>query len=170
MSLDNKKKSRSLTVIFIETFIVFIITSILTSMATPNFPAPRASIRQKACYSNIRILYGAIEMYNLDHKDTFNELNDKTLSYLYDEKYLKGNMNLPTPRCNYRSEGIIKENGEGYIYCDYHGDIGNKKPDNMDDNFESELRLKAQTQKALALITPALILSSLFFLQAIIFN
>ena len=159
MSLDNKKKSRSLTVIFIETFIVFIITSILTSMATPNFPAPRASIRQKACYSNIRILYGAIEMYNLDHKDTFNELNDKTLSYLYDEKYLKGNMNLPTPRCNYRS-----------IYCDYHGDIGNKKPDNMDDNFESELRLKAQTQKALALITPALILSSLFFLQAIIFN
>ena len=165
---SKKEKPKNITAIIVETIVVFFIVFILTSMGAPGYSTPRASTRQKACYSNIRVLYGAIEMYNLDHKDTFKELNEKTLNSLYDEKCLKGEINLPTPRCNYRSEGIIKENGEGYIYCDYHGDIGNKKPDNMDDNFESKLRLKAQTQKTLTLITPALIIAGIFFLQAII--
>ena len=165
---SNDEKPRNISAILLETAIVFIVVFVLTCMAVPTYSAPRASTRQKACYSNIRVLYGAIEMYNLDHKDTFKELNEKTLNSLYDEKCLKGDINLPTPRCNYRSEGIIKENGEGFVYCDYHGDIENKMPDNMDDKFESELRNQAQTKKTLVLITPALIFAAVFFLQAII--
>ena len=165
---SNDKKQKSISVILLETVIVFIIVFVLTCMATTNYSAPRASIRQKVCYSNIRVLAGAIEMYNMDNKDTFKELNEKTLNYLYEEKYLKGDINLPTPRCNYRSEGIIKEKGVGFVYCDYHGDIDNKKPDRIDDEFESELRNKAQVKKNLVLITPALIFAAVFFLQAII--
>ena len=165
---SNDKKPRNISVILLETGIVFIIVFILTCMGAPSYTPPRSSMRQKACYSNIRVLAGAIEMYNMDHQDTFKELNEKTLNNLYEEKYIKGDINLPTPRCNYRSEGIIKENGAGFVYCDYHGDIEDKMPDRMDDKFESELRNKAQAQRTLTLITPALIFAAVFFLQAII--
>jgi prepilin-type N-terminal cleavage/methylation domain-containing protein len=51
----------------IELMIVIAIIGILAAMAIPNFKKAREQAREKACYSNIRVLLGAIEMYNMDH-------------------------------------------------------------------------------------------------------
>ena len=166
---SKNKKQKNISRILIETIVVFIITYILTCMAQPGFSPPRASARQKACFSNIRILTGAVEMYNMDHKELIDEFNEKTLNLLYDGKYLKGDIYLPTPRCKYYSKGDLKDIENGYIYCEYHGDLEKRIPDKIDENLEYQLREKAKTKKIISLGIPALIISALFFLQAIIF-
>ena len=61
----------------IELMIVIAIIGILAAMAMPNFKTSRWQARQKACYSNIRVIQGAVEMYNMDvsGNDMLSQLN-----------------------------------------------------------------------------------------------
>ena len=170
MFSKNKKKPRKFSTILFETVIVFIVVFVLTCMAAPSHPALKSSMRQKACYSNIRLLAGAIEIYNKEHKEFIDEFNEKTLKLLYEGECLRGDIRLYTPRCKYISKGSLKENGGGFIYCEYHGDQENRIPNKIDDDFEYHLTLKDQTRKSISLALPALILSVIFFIQAIIFR
>lgn len=42
--------------------------SVAHQATTPSFRGPRDSDREKACYSNMRIIQAAIEAYNIDHQ------------------------------------------------------------------------------------------------------
>lgn len=101
----------------IELMIVIAIIGILAAMAIPNFRKARESARQKACYSNLRVILGAIEMYNMDNSSM---MDDLSVAKLVSGKYLKAEPVPPETHCSYLGSGII-ENGR--VWCKYHGDV-----------------------------------------------
>ena len=164
MSSENndKKTKQSCLSILIQAIILCVITTCLTFMGLPNhfFRKPRASARQKACFSNIRVITGAIEMYNMDNNIKISVVNDNMLEELVRNKYLKSLPTLPESKCEYRSEGDVSANG--YVYCEYHGDIeGKKSSEYYELNNEREFR-RTTIRKIMVLLLlcfgPALLL------------
>ena len=90
------------------------------------------SPREKACYSNIRVITGAVEMYNMDVKTLMTTLDTNTL---LEKKYIKP-MIPPEKDCEYHSEGNIAK--DGYIYCKRHGDIEGLRSSENQDNKQIE--------------------------------
>ena len=105
----------------IELMIVIAIIGILAAMAIPNFKKARASARQKACYSNLRVIQGAVEMYNMDVSTMMVTLDQSTL---IKGKYIKAASALICPETSKNgsySGSDLTENGE--IVCSYHGGL-----------------------------------------------
>lgn len=101
---------------------VIICFLIITGICCPVFA--RRSARDKACMSNIRVIEGAVEMYNMDNSTMMEELNPTTLDLLVKEKYIKGDRikyGTEPGRCEYKSTGNLTE--AGIIFCKYHGDL-----------------------------------------------
>ena len=78
--------------------------------------------RQKACYSNIRVIQGAVEMYNMDSEIMMNDLK---IGVLRQGNYLKNDPILPENSCVYTGNEL---NNTGSVYCTYHGDIQGMTP------------------------------------------
>ena len=140
----------------LELTIVFVIIFVLCQMAIPTFRHGSNSPSQRACFRNQRNLLGAIEMYNLDHKNALRELNNEVIEMLIKEEYLKGDLsNFVCPgnsyKRNYLSLGNILKSG--VIYCEYHGTLDGMeiKPGMtfMDFLEERERRTREDIQKAL---------------------
>ena len=113
-----------------ELLIIIAIIGILAAMAVPNHPrGNRSDARKKACFSNMRVLAGAIEMYNMDVCTMMRELNDDNQKLLIEGKYLKSKDPYVCPESynggKYVSIGDITE--DGTIYCTYHGTIDGVK-------------------------------------------
>lgn len=106
----------------------FIIVSVMMNMAVPNIHHARASARLKACFSNQRVIQGAVEMYNIDNKD--NKILIETAlpgnayadveELLIENGYLKDNIHLYEPDCSY---GFIDINASGTVFCKKHGSL-----------------------------------------------
>ena len=109
----------------LELAIVILLIWLLVTLT----PAPHFSHRSsyspvlKNCFTNQRVLMGAIEMYNMDHVDMLDtafpgrEFED-TIKLLNNEKYLKGNL---TSRDNICSYGFINITESGNTFCVTHG-------------------------------------------------
>lgn len=110
----------------IELMIVIAIIGILAAMAIPNFKKARESARQKACYSNIRVILGAIEMYNMDNSDM---MTDVQISLLTAGKYLKSEPTKPETGCSYSASGDVTDTG--VVICSLHGDVEGHVAGNM---------------------------------------
>jgi hypothetical protein len=74
------------------------------------------------CLSNIRVITGAIEMYNMDHSQMMTELD---LDKLVESHYLKEIPIKPTDKCDYFIVGDILS--DGYIACKKHGTVSDYK-------------------------------------------
>ena len=125
---NNKKNGFTL----IELTIVIIILVILAGMSQPTGSrGGRASSRQKACFSNQRVLQGAIEMYNMDCSVMMQtalpngDFGDHE-ELLVREKYLKDFLTLPEEDCAY---GFIDMDGDGKVFCKKHGTTATKDMD-----------------------------------------
>ena len=119
MFYKNNNKKRAFTVI--ELLIVIAIIGILAAMAQPPHRSRRYD-SSKSCFSNIRVLLGALEMYNMDHSIMIPEMNEVVIDILVREKYLKEAPVGPIPRrCKYYNQGDLLDTG--VIYCEYHGSI-----------------------------------------------
>ena len=101
----------------IELMIVIAIIGILAAMAIPNFKKARESAREKACYSNIRVILGAVEMYNMDNSTMMTSLS---VDDLVKGKYLKAAPSKPEVKCSYFANGDVT--ASGFIECGWHGD------------------------------------------------
>jgi hypothetical protein len=82
--------------------------------------------RKKACYVNMRLLLGAVEMYNLDHATCIKSLipdhyADKN-SILISQKYLRNYLVRPTENCAYYSRGDLST-VDSAIFCREHGAV-----------------------------------------------
>ena len=137
-----------------ELLIVIAIIGILAAMAVPNTHrrgTPRN--REKACFSNIRVIQGAIEMYNMDVKTMMRELDDNNQKVLIEGKYIKSKEPLVCPETSksgqYLSIGDLT--GDGLIYCTYHGTLeGVKITPNMtyQEYVEEKERIEKEKERA----------------------
>ena len=76
--------------------------------------APR-SWKVKNCWSNCRIIQGAVEMYNMDNETMMQKLN---FPLLLEGNYLREIPKGSEKECYYTSHGDLTD--VGYIYCVYH--------------------------------------------------
>lgn len=104
-----------------KTLILFFsITLLALYFCNPVFAKKsRASAREKACMSNLRVIQGSIEMYNMDHNEMIKHYASDTEELLIKGKYLK-KYSKPDYECEYTSIGNLAENG--ILFCTYHGD------------------------------------------------
>ncbi|PKL43057.1 MAG: hypothetical protein CVV41_11675 [Candidatus Riflebacteria bacterium HGW-Riflebacteria-1] len=83
-------------------------------------PSGRELSRAKACLTNMRLLSGAIEMYNLDGKF----MTELDIEALKTGKFLKGEVQcLETRAASYIGIGLTAESlaDNSGISCEYHG-------------------------------------------------
>ncbi len=106
---DNKK-----IVLYLSVFLIFLITNSLFA-----YKPSSEYTKYKHCLSNLKVLQDAIEMYNMDNKESIDNLNEENLKSLISKGYLKG-ISSPTDKCKY-----LSKNGE--VYCKYHGGVDYKK-------------------------------------------
>ncbi|GAB4282667.1 MAG: hypothetical protein Kow0029_28360 [Candidatus Rifleibacteriota bacterium] len=109
-----QKKAKSLSLWGAAGFVPF-------AVAIPNFRKAREQARGKACYANMRVLLGAVEMYNMDHAEQMTVLTDKEIDILVQEKYLKAPITKPETGCSYGTRGDLSKNG--VICCAMHGAV-----------------------------------------------
>ena len=107
----------------IELMIVIAIIGILAAMAMPNFKTSRWQARQKACYSNIRVIQGAVEMYNMDSPTMIGTgFNSDTV--LVSGGYLKPGVKCPEMNSwTYKDNGKALDN-DGEVCCGVSGTGG----------------------------------------------
>lgn len=111
----------------IELMIVIAIIGILAAIAIPNFRKARQQARQKACFANMRVLQGAVEMHNMDTNAMISDgFNDATIETLVSMKYLKSAPVKPETNCGYSNSGNLA--AEGVIACGVHGSVESPIP------------------------------------------
>ena len=101
-----------------EIMIIIAIIAVLAAIATPNFRKSREQARGKACMANMRVLAGAVEMYNMDNPQGMSQLS---MEPLLRGKYLKSKIVPAEQECRYLSTGDLTADGE--IYCQLHGNM-----------------------------------------------
>ena len=78
----------------------------------------RVSSRSKACFSNIRVIQDAVEIYNMDVDSMMRTLD---IDALIEGNYLKGKPSPPETSCEYLNVGDL--DSYGFVICKYHGDV-----------------------------------------------
>ncbi len=108
----NKRRYSSLFYLYLIGAILFIIFG-----PEPKTSGGRPSTRNKACYSNIRIIQGAVEMYN---NSSSVSMNDLSIDDLIRGRCLEEEPIAPDVYCSYRGNDLNKESS---VYCTFHGDL-----------------------------------------------
>lgn len=90
------------------------------ALAVPNFKKAREQARPKACASNMRVLMGAVEMYNMDNGVMMRVLDQELLR---EGGYLRALVQCPEQVGTYGSVGDLSDEN-GRVACTIHGVIG----------------------------------------------
>ena len=117
------KKPNRVILHSIGIFLIFLIVCFLAKgQSTFNRPVYRIGTKEAAkCFSNLRLIIGAVEMYNLDGNEMIKTFDADAVLYLLNKNYLKKEPERPTNHCDYLSEGDLTD--KGFIYCEYHGSL-----------------------------------------------
>jgi hypothetical protein len=108
------------------------ISAIRETLQTDTNLSDISSPGQRACHATLRVILGAVEMYNMDHSEGMKTLD---LELLKKKHYLRG-----TVKC--RGGGkyyLTEENGVETVRCSLHGDPENPTPDKA---FEDKKEIK----------------------------
>jgi hypothetical protein len=142
---DKVKKKSIFSTVFLYIYLIGVVGFIFLG---PKLNYKRGGGRSwiKACYSNIRVLQGAVEMYNMDVETMMTTLDQ---SILMERKYIKSSYELVCPE---RSKGGTYHGDhltdDGEIICTYHGGLIAKGPYEADKPSLREKR-KAEIQEYL---------------------
>lgn len=118
--MDKSNTNYKIINFIIDTIIVTAIFLFLTYSTAPHYKPVRPDRIKHDCFSNIRVLSGAIEMYNFDYETKINNLDEQALNVLLDNKYIKELPKSFIPKCVYRSKDDLASD-TGIIYCEAHG-------------------------------------------------
>jgi competence protein ComGC len=92
------------------------VVGVLAAIAIPNFARARDNAQEKACNANMRVMTGAMEMYNMDHSDPLKTLD---LDVLLKKKYL-----MSQPKCPQQGTYSLEGTGdEAQVRCSKHGPL-----------------------------------------------
>lgn len=124
----NKKKIGNSCVQVISIGILVIVILVFIMIITPNTDYHRPLAREKACYANMRIILGAVEMYNMDHTKMMKELNQANMKLLVKkpDQYLLKMPEKPEKGCEYYNTGDLSDGG--VICCALHGTVTGPPP------------------------------------------
>ena len=116
MTANTKKND---TPFWVDVLVSYFVILILCYFASPfsNNRKYSGTPRDKVCYSNIRVLQGAVEMYNMDSKELMDDLD---IDKLKSGNYIKEKPVSPETSCAYLGNDL---SNEGTVYCTYHGDL-----------------------------------------------
>ena len=126
-------KKKSYISIFFKAIVIYVVTFCIVYLVTPNFNRRRPPIRERLCKSNIKVILGAVEMYNIDSSSKMDVLN---IDNLLKGRYLKEVPVPPEDSCNYLSSGELSEDGR--IYCQYHKGKGYRSAKEIDEEIKKE--------------------------------
>ncbi|NLI79145.1 MAG: hypothetical protein GX442_22220 [Candidatus Riflebacteria bacterium] len=101
----------------------------LLTVASP-FQRDRDQARQKACMANLRLILGAVEMYNMDatgalRLTTLETTDVASGGWLVTAGWLKSPIVPPTPQCDYRGTDLA---GLASLSCAFHGSLEHPRP------------------------------------------
>ncbi len=117
---SNKDNRPNWFMTFVLALILFGEMVVLTSMSRPYVTKHYPWSKTELCFSNIRELMIAVEMYNTDRMDKKGDLMSKLdIDKLIKSKYLKEKPILPETDCLYLSDGDLFDDGK--VYCKLHG-------------------------------------------------
>ncbi|MBF0499795.1 MAG: hypothetical protein HQM09_06665 [Candidatus Riflebacteria bacterium] len=100
--------------------IIIAIIGILAAIAMPNFRRPHEASHEKACYANMRVVLGAIEMYNMDNTSMLSYYGPDVEKVLISGQYLKSPISRPETGCILSGHGTP---GDVRIVCPVHGTV-----------------------------------------------
>ena len=89
--------------------------SVYTNFGVMCIKRDREGATRRACWSNIRIIAGAVDFYNMDNSVMMESLD---LKALYDGGYLGEEFSFPSDRCYYTSIDNLTNNG--FVCCTEH--------------------------------------------------
>ncbi|MBF0501037.1 MAG: hypothetical protein HQM09_12940 [Candidatus Riflebacteria bacterium] len=100
--------------------------------------------QEKACYANIRLIQGAVEMYNMDHPQLIKNMDSSVLQILKNGQYISSIPTKPSPRCEYLNDGDLTQNGR--IICRLHGHfyLTAEEEDNRRQAMREQLQAKSR--------------------------
>ena len=115
------KRNKGFTLI--EFFIIMLIISTLASMASPYIHKTDNSLDDYECYNNRKMLFSAIEMYNMDNSPKIESIIpgldfENCEKKLIENHYIKKAIQPSIKGCSY---GYININGSDTVFCKYHG-------------------------------------------------
>ncbi|MBI3038815.1 hypothetical protein HYY75_07180 [bacterium] len=107
----------------IKVFLVLFVLLFLAAIAITPHRRPRRLAPEKACYVNMRVILGAVEMYNMDNSSMITSINDGDTQQgkLISGGYLKSPVNRPEKDCFYDTGGDLTTSGQ--IKCQSHGTV-----------------------------------------------
>ena len=142
---DKAKKKSTLSTVLLYIYLIGFIAYLLIGPKIYSKKGVGHS-KVKSCYSNIRVLQGAVEMYNMDIETMMSTLDQ---NILIEGKYIKANRELVCPETSkhgtYSGENLT-DNGE--IICSYHGGLIAEGPYDTEEPSLSEKR-KAEIKQYL---------------------
>ena len=112
-SWSPKAKKEIITAIVV--YCCFNVYMVSTNFGIVCIKRSRYSARTKSCWSNIRVIEGAVEMYNMDSASMTSTLN---IPELMKCKYLKMEIKGTEPDCHYDSCGDLSK--DGFVFCTHH--------------------------------------------------
>jgi competence protein ComGC len=101
------------------------VAGVMAAIAVPNFSKARNKAQTKACIANMRVLEGALEMYDMDGgKIEAGPVEGSLAEKLVSEHYIKA-----LPQCKAGGKYSLVEDSQGirYIKCSVHGTIDQAK-------------------------------------------
>lgn len=125
VNTELKKSCSGLTIM--EALLVLLVVGALVAIVVPTRPKSSRLHGKRACQFNVRVITGAVELYNQDRADPdkhiTTELDDPTKddSIFIKEKYLKSPVIPPEKGCYYRIIGDMSK--KGTVSCDLHGTV-----------------------------------------------
>ena len=110
--------------------IIFIVIFFLLVVSVGPVLAYKSALvdsEKKNCFTNQRLLAGAIEMYNMDNSEMIDNFfpgldYENCEKILIEKGYLKEMLIIPNRDCSY---GGINVTGSGTIFCKLHGSVYN---------------------------------------------
>ncbi|MFZ2957159.1 MAG: prepilin-type N-terminal cleavage/methylation domain-containing protein [Candidatus Ozemobacteraceae bacterium] len=101
----------------INLMITAAVISVLSAIAIPKYLEYVTQARKNSCYTNMRLIMLATEMYNKDHSSNKKLFNDELETSLIAGGYLKFRVTKPETGCRYSGIGPHK------IRCAVHGSV-----------------------------------------------